>query len=180
MAQSLLSDTTSATAQQPKFSAKDGNVQAENSGNIPMQVSGGNSMVTSYARCCHPLPGEPIMGHLSAGKGLVVHRQECSNIAELASDPERVFPLTWADQVEGDFTVALRIEAQTQRGLIAELAELVTDAEANIERIGIEERDAHLAIVNLTLAVRDRIHLARIIKRMRNLLHVERITRVLS
>jgi len=180
VAQSLLSDTTSAMTQQPKFSAKDGNVQAENSGNSPMQVSGGNSMVTSYARCCHPLPGEPIMGHLSAGKGLVVHRQECSNITELASDPERVFPLTWADQVEGDFTVALRIEAQTQRGLIAELAELVTDAEANIERIGIEERDAHLAIVNLTLAVRDRIHLARIIKRMRNLLHVERITRVLS
>lgn len=120
------------------------------------------------------------MGHLSAGKGLVVHRQECSNLTELASDPERVFPLTWAEQIEGDFTVALRIEAQTQRGLIAELAELVTDAEANIERIGIEERDAHLAIVNLTLAVRDRIHLARIIKRMRNLLHVERITRVIS
>ncbi|TVU71884.1 MULTISPECIES: RelA/SpoT family protein [Cobetia] len=180
VAQQLLSDGAPQNVNRQEFSAKDGNVHPEIDGTGPMRVSGGDSMVTSYARCCHPLPGEPIMGHLSAGKGLVVHRQECSNLAELAGDPERVFPLAWAEQVEGDFTVALRIEAQTQRGLIAELAEMVTDAEANIERIGIEERDAHLAIVNLTLAVRDRIHLARIIKRMRNLLHVERITRVIS
>lgn len=180
IAQQLLSDGTPQSPNRQKFSAKDGNVQPEGDGAGPMQVSGGDSMVTSYARCCHPLPGEPIMGHLSVGKGLVVHRQECSNLNELSGDPERVFPLAWADQVEGDFTVALRIEAQTQRGLIAELAEMVTDADANIERIGIEERDAHLAIVNLTLAVRDRTHLARIIKRMRNLLHVERITRVIS
>lgn len=75
-------------------------------------------------------------------------------------------------------SVALRIEIESRRGLVAELAGVVTDADANIERIGIEERDARLSIVNLTLSVKGRVHLARIIKRIRNLPNVGKITRM--
>ncbi|GAB2787230.1 bifunctional GTP diphosphokinase/guanosine-3',5'-bis pyrophosphate 3'-pyrophosphohydrolase [Halomonas shantousis] len=144
----------------------------------PIQINGAEGMVLSFARCCHPLPGDPVLGHLSVGKGIVVHRHDCRNLDELRSDPDKLFALEWSKQIDQDFPVALRIEVETRRGLVAELASLVTDADANIERIGIEERDVHLSIVNLTLAVRDRVHLARIIKRIRNLPHVGRITRV--
>jgi len=144
----------------------------------PIVISGAEGMVIKFARCCYPLPGDPVIGHLSVGKGIVVHRADCRNVAELKNDPDKVFALEWADDIAEDFPAALRLEVESRRGLVAELAALVTDAEANIEHIGIEERDARLSIVNLTLAVRDRVHLARIIKRLRNLTHVGRITRL--
>ncbi|GEK47222.1 guanosine-3',5'-bis(diphosphate) 3'-pyrophosphohydrolase [Bisbaumannia pacifica] len=147
-------------------------------GNSPVVISGAEGMVIKFARCCHPLPGDPVLGHLSVGKGIVVHRADCRNLNDLKGEPEKLFPLEWSETIAEDFPVALRIEMETRRGLVAELASLVTDADANIERIGIEERDARLAIVNLTLAVRDRIHLARIIKRIRNLPQVGRVGRV--
>lgn len=144
----------------------------------PMVISGTEGMVLSFARCCHPLPGDSIIGHLSVGKGIVVHRNVCRNVRELRSDPDKLLALEWAKEISGDFPAALRIAMETRRGLVAELAGLVTDAEANIERAGIEERDARLSIINLTLSVRDRVHLARIIKRIRNLPHVDRINRI--
>ncbi|MFG6176376.1 RelA/SpoT family protein [Halomonas sp. THAF12] len=144
----------------------------------PIVISGAEGMVIKFARCCHPLPGDPVIGHLSVGKGIVVHRVECRNLAELRSDPDKLFALEWSEQSDEDFPVPLRLEIESRRGLVAELASLVTDADANIERIGIEERDARLSIVNLTLSVRNRVHLARIIKRLRNLSHVGKITRL--
>ncbi|SHK94425.1 RelA/SpoT family protein [Halomonas caseinilytica] len=144
----------------------------------PIMISGAEGMVIKFARCCHPLPGDPVIGHLSAGKGIVVHRADCRNLAELRSDPDKLFALSWSDQIDEDFPVPLRLEVESRRGLVAELASLITDADANIERIDIEERDARLSIVSLTLAVRDRVHLARIIKRLRNLSHVGKITRL--
>ncbi|WP_442488347.1 RelA/SpoT family protein [Halomonas litopenaei] len=141
-------------------------------------ISGVEGMVIKFARCCHPLPGDPIIGHLSVGKGIVVHRAECRNLQELKSDPEKLLTLNWSDTIDEDFPVALRLEVESRRGLVAELAGLITDADANIERIGIEERDARLSIVNLTLSVRNRTHLARIIKRLRNLSHIGKISRL--
>ncbi|WP_081194969.1 RelA/SpoT family protein [Halomonas sp. BC1] len=141
-------------------------------------ISGGEGMVINFARCCHPLPGDPVVGHLSVGKGLVVHRSECKNLSERKNDPEKLFALEWSENIDEDFPVALRIEIESRRGLVAELAGLVTDADANIERIGIEERDARLSTVNLTLSVKGRVHLARIIKRIRNLPNVGKITRM--
>jgi GTP pyrophosphokinase len=147
-------------------------------GNTPVVIDGTEGMALSFARCCHPLPGDSVIGHLSVGKGIVVHRISCRNVAELRSEPDKLLALQWSSEISGDFPVALRLDMQTRRGLVAELASLITDAGANIERIGIEERDARLSIVNLTLAVQDRVHLARIIKRLRNLPRVGKIQRV--
>ncbi|GHC22759.1 guanosine-3',5'-bis(diphosphate) 3'-pyrophosphohydrolase [Kushneria pakistanensis] len=142
-----------------------------------MAITGARNMVISFARCCYPLPGDTIVGNLSAGRGIVVHRSECGNLEDCREDPEKCFPLQWSDNVEDDFPVGLRLEIETRRGLVAELASLINDAEANIERINIEERDERLSIVNLTLSVRNRVHLARIIRRMRNLVYVGRVSR---
>ncbi|MDR5899430.1 bifunctional (p)ppGpp synthetase/guanosine-3',5'-bis(diphosphate) 3'-pyrophosphohydrolase [Halomonas vilamensis] len=152
-------------------------VPAQAASSQPVVISGSEGMVTSFARCCHPLPGDAVVGHLSAGKGLVVHRAECKNVVDKA-DAEKLFALEWSEETDADFPVALRIEIESRRGLVAELAGLVTDADANIERIGIEERDARLSTVNITLAVKGRVHLARIIKRLRNLPNVGKITRL--
>ena len=143
----------------------------------PLAIRGTEGLVLSYARCCTPIPGDPIVGHLSAGKGMVVHRETCKNIAEFRQNPEKCIPLTWSKDIEGEFHVDLRIELAHQRGLIASLAGAISDADANIERISVDERDGRMSIVQLGVSVRDRVHLADVIRKLRALSGVSRLTR---
>jgi len=134
----------------------------------------------SYAKCCHPIPGDPIIAHISSGRGLVVHTDDCNNIAEFRDDPEKFVAAAWDPDVTGEFSVELRVELENERGIIAVLATTITSTEANIERISTEERDAHFSIVNLLLNVRNRIHLANVLKKVRLIRAVTKVTRVKS
>ncbi|TWI57585.1 guanosine-3',5'-bis(diphosphate) 3'-pyrophosphohydrolase [Pseudomonas duriflava] len=146
----------------------------------PLAIRGTEGLVLSYAKCCTPIPGDPIVGHLSAGKGMVVHLETCKNIAEIRQNPEKCIPLTWAKDVAGEFNVELRVQLEHQRGLIALLATTVTSADANVERINMNERDGRISVVQLVVSVHDRIHLARVIRKLRTLSGVASITRVRS
>lgn len=146
----------------------------------PLAIRGTEGLVISYAKCCTPIPGDPIVGHLSAGKGMVVHLDTCRNISELRDTPDKCIPLSWAKDVSGEFNVELRVELEHQRGLIALLAGAVASADGNIEKIGMDERDGRTSVVQLVVSVHDRIHLARVIKRLRTISGVLRITRVRS
>ncbi len=144
----------------------------------PLVIRGTEGLVLNYARCCTPIPGDLIVGHLSAGKGMVVHRDSCKNISELRNNPEKCIPLTWAKDIDSEFNVELRIELAHQRGLIALLAGTISEADANIDKINVDERDGRISIIHLGISVRDRVHLARIIRKLRGLAGVSRITRM--
>ncbi len=144
----------------------------------PLAIRGTEGLVLSYAKCCTPIPGDPIVGHLSAGKGMVVHLESCKNIAEIRNNPEKCVQLSWAKDVTGEFNVELRVELEHQRGLIALLASSVNAADGNIEKIGMDERDGRISVVQLVISVHDRVHLARVIRKLRTLMGVVRITRV--
>ena len=139
---------------------------------------GTEGLVLSYAKCCTPIPGDPIVGHLSAGKGMVVHLDNCRNISEIRHNPEKCIQLSWAKDVTGEFNVELRVELEHQRGLIALLASSVNAADGNIEKISMDERDGRISVVQLVVSVHDRVHLARVIKKLRALTGVIRITRM--
>ena len=143
----------------------------------PLVIRGTEGLVLSYARCCTPIPGDLIVGHLSAGKGMVVHRDSCKNISEFRNNPEKCIPLTWAKDIDGEFNVELRIELAHQRGLIALLARTISEADANIDKINVDERDGRISVIQLGISVTDRVHLARIIRKLRALHGVARITR---
>ena len=151
--------------------------EAATSDESPLAIRGTEGLVLSYARCCTPIPGDPIVGHLSAGKGMVVHLESCRNIAEIRHNPEKCVQLAWAKDVNGEFNVELRIELESQRGLIALLATHVNAADANIEKISMDERDGRTAVVQLVVSVRDRIHLAHVIRKLRKLAGIIKITR---
>jgi guanosine-3',5'-bis(diphosphate) 3'-pyrophosphohydrolase len=151
--------------------------EAATSDESPLAIRGTEGLVLSYARCCTPIPGDPIVGHLSAGKGMVVHLESCRNISEIRHNPEKCVQLAWAKDVNGEFNVELRIELESQRGLIALLATHVNAADANIEKISMDERDGRTAVVQLVVSVRDRIHLARVIRKLRKLAGIIKITR---
>ena len=144
----------------------------------PLAIRGTEGLVLNYAKCCTPIPGDPIVGHLSAGKGMVVHLESCKNISDIRHNPEKCIALSWAKDVTGEFNVELRVELEHQRGLIATLAGSVAAADGNIEKIGMDERDGRISVVQLLVSVHDRAHLARVIKKLRTLKGVIRITRV--
>lgn len=144
----------------------------------PLAIRGTEGLVMSYAKCCTPIPGDPIVGYLSAGKGMVVHMESCRNIVDIRHNPEKCIQLNWAKDVTGEFNVELRVELEHQRGLIALLASSVNAADGNIEKIGMDERDGRISVVQLVISVHDRVHLARVIKKLRALKGVMRITRV--
>lgn len=144
----------------------------------PLAIRGTEGLVLSYAKCCTPIPGDPIVGHLSAGKGMVVHLENCRNISEIRHNPEKCIQLSWAKDVTGEFNVELRVELEHQRGLIALLASSVNAADGNIEKISMDERDGRISVVQLVVSVHDRVHLARVIKKLRALTGVIRITRM--
>ena len=126
-----------------------------------LAIRGSEGIVMNFAKCCHPIPGDPIVGHISSGRGMVIHTDDCNNIADVRDNQEKCLEVSWDPEVEGEFSVELRVELENQRGIIATLATTITGAEANIEKISTVERDARLSIVNLSINVKNRVHLAR-------------------
>ena len=146
----------------------------------PFAIMGTEGLVVTYAKCCRPIPGDPIMGHISAGKGIVIHAESCRNMQEKRQRPEETMPVRWDPNVDQDFSVELRIELKHEKGIIAILASTITNADANIDRINMVEHDAQLSTVNIVLSVRDRVHLAKVIKRLRSVRSINKISRTRS
>jgi len=145
-----------------------------------LAIRGSEGMVINYAKCCHPIPGDVILAHISSGRGMVVHSHDCNNIADIRDNPEKCVPVSWDQEVEGEFSVELKVELENQRGIVASLATTITGVEANIEKISTVERDARFSIVNLSLSVKNRVHLAQVMKRVRLIKAVQSIVRVKS
>ncbi len=153
------------------------NLQESGEKDAALAIHGAEGMVMSFAKCCHPIPGDHIVGYISSGKGMVVHLESCNNVAEVLNDPKKHLALRWDPVVEGEFPVELRVEIEHQRGLIATLANVITSSEANIDKISTADRDAQFSIVNLTINVRNRIHLANVMKKVRVIKSVIKVSR---
>jgi guanosine-3',5'-bis(diphosphate) 3'-pyrophosphohydrolase len=143
----------------------------------PLAIKGTEGIVVTYAKCCRPIPGDPIGGVVERGHGLVVHIEQCPNLESYRDNPDKYVSLRWEEQVHGDFPVDLRIEILNQRGSLARLALAISDSESNIENINAEEFDGRYFSVSLTITVRDRIHLARVLRKIRNAKNVIRVIR---
>jgi len=143
----------------------------------PLMIDSSDGLVISFARCCRPIPGDPIIGHISTGKGLVVHRDNCRNLGDLRDTPEKANTVNWAPIVTGEFLVDVRVEVQSERGIIATLATRISELGANIEHINVDERDAHNSVITLCIGIHNRVHLANIMRRVRALRSVIKISR---
>ena len=141
-------------------------------------ITGAERGVVSFAQCCMPIPGDEIMGYHTAGRGIVVHRLECPNVAEYRKSPERWVQIGWDRQVSGDFDAALRIEVENRPGVLAQVAASIAHAESNIDRVEYLERDTRIAVIRFAIEVADRKHLAEVIRRIRRLNVVHGVQRI--
>jgi guanosine-3',5'-bis(diphosphate) 3'-pyrophosphohydrolase len=132
-------------------------------------INGTERGVVSFANCCQPLPGDEIMGYHTAGKGIVVHRLDCPNVAEFRKSPERWIPIDWDEAVTGDYDAALLIDVENRTGVLAQVAAAVAQAKSNIDRVEYLERDINAAVLRFSIQVRDRNHLAEVMRRLRRL-----------
>ena len=146
----------------------------------PLAIRGTEGMVVNFAKCCRPIPGDRIVGFVSAGRGIVIHTEGCKNIADYRGKPEKWVDVEWERTVSGEFTAELRVEVANQRGVLATVAAAIADMGSNIENVGVEERDGLSTSIAFTITVRDRQHLARVMRRIRHIPLVLRISRAKS
>lgn len=143
----------------------------------PIVIDSSEGQVVHFGNCCFPIPGDPIVGHFSSGRGLVVHRDDCPNLEDIRNRSEDCVPINWAKDIEGDFQVELWVEVDMFRGVVAQLAARITDGAAGIETISIEERSASISILKIMLRVTDRVHLANIMRLIRLEPYVNKLRR---
>jgi GTP diphosphokinase / guanosine-3',5'-bis(diphosphate) 3'-diphosphatase len=131
-------------------------------------ITGAERGVLSFGNCCYPVPGDEIFGYLSSGKGIVVHRIECPNAPEYRKTPERIVAIGWDREVSGDYRARLRIVVDNKPGVLATVAAAIAERDSNIENVEYQERDQQTSTLMFIIEVRNRKHLAAVMRRVRN------------
>jgi GTP pyrophosphokinase len=140
-------------------------------------IKGTEGMLVHYARCCHPIPGDPIVGTFNPGKGLVVHRTCCPNLNRERKNAENWVEVQWEDEVQGEFAVGIRMEVNNRPGVLATTASIIAENESNIESVRADDNDGYYSVQDFVITVRGRQHLARIMRSLRTQPAVIRISR---
>jgi (p)ppGpp synthase/HD superfamily hydrolase len=146
--------------------------------NIPLTIKGTEGMVVTLARCCHPIPGDSIVGYFNRGKGIVVHHHKCGNSTDVRKKQATWLDVKWSEDAKGDFSVEIRLEVKNQRGTLASIAGIISKMESNIEAVNVINQDAEVSIDLITLSVQNRVHLAAIMRQLKKLSIVLKLTRI--
>ena len=152
--------------------------QRADSNTAKLPIKGTEGMVISFAKCCRPIPGDGIQGFLSAGRGLVIHRSSCSNTRAYGRTADKWIQVEWDTAIKGEYPVVVATEVIDKRGVLAMIASIISELDSNIENINFKDRDGRNTYIDFTVSVRDRKHLAEIIRNLRNRALVIRVRRL--
>ena len=140
-----------------------------------LAIEGTEGLVLDYGRCCHPIPGDEIRGHVSVGRGIVIHRIECNHAK---ARPQDWVPLVWSDKVQGDYLCELVMRAENKRGLLARITAEISGAESSIENVQMPDRAGGEAVeMRFVITVRNRVHLAKVMRKLRRIDGIARVSR---
>ena len=153
----------------------------EHKSSAPIIIRGSEGMAVQFAHCCHPIPGDPIIGLINKGQGMLIHTHDCPVIAKTRSDPDKVFDVEWAPETKKLFDVNIRITVINQRGVLAKVAAEIAASDSNIDNVAVApDSGDQYATMHFTLQVSNRLHLAKILRKLRSIPEVVRIARVNS
>ncbi len=161
----------------PSAQAEWAKSQPSTAAHTPLAVAGTEGLLVSYARCCFPIPNDPILAFLSAGRGIVIHRETCANVEDYRKHPEKWLPVTWEQKISRTFQTEIRVEAVNRVGLLAALSAAIAGTQTNISHVTLEQREPETIMVVFVLEIADRNHLAqvlRVLRRMPEVLSVDR------
>ncbi len=143
----------------------------------PLAIAGTEGLVVSYARCCFPIPFDPIIAFLSTGRGVVIHRASCGNLAGWHKQPDKWLPVSWQKGTDRTFDSELKVEVQNRPGVLAAVAAGIAATETNIGHLAVVEHDPGSAMITLELQVHGRTQLAKVIRALRSMPEVLSVTR---
>jgi len=146
----------------------------------PLAIAGTEGLVVTYARCCFPIPNDPILASLSSGRGVVIHREACGNLASFRKQPEKWISVTWQPATDRLFHVEIRVEVTNRMGVLAQVASAIAGTQTNIDRVSVVERDVDTSTLIFELLVHDRKHLATVIRAVRTMPEVLKVIRTLA
>ena len=145
--------------------------------NENISIKGTEGLVLNYAKCCRPIPGDEIIGQTSSGNGFVVHRSVCHNIKKSRSN--KIF-IEWADDIFGEYQTQIRVYSEKQRGVLANVAGVISRLSCNIENVKFDEVQNPYASFVFTIDVRNRKHLANVIKDLKKLKNINKVMRTVG
>jgi len=148
--------------------------------NIPLEINGSEGLVVNYGTCCRPIPGDSVIGHFTTEKGMVVHQERCKNILSIREDPTQCFPVNWQPKISKTFSAEIKVSASDQPALLSTVASSIANTNTNIGSINSKERIVGNIDLHLTLEVKDRIHLSKVMRKIRTLKAVSSVTRIHS
>jgi len=143
----------------------------------PLIIKGTEGMVVTIAKCCRPIPGDPIVGYFNPGKGIVVHHHECRNSTDERKKSTDWLDVEWSQDTTGEFPTEIRIEILNQPGTLATIASTISKMDSNIENVILSDQDERVAVDFITLTVKNRVHLANIMRQLKKLFIILKITR---
>ncbi len=146
----------------------------------PLAIAGTEGLVVSYARCCFPIPFDAIVAYLSSGRGVVIHRDNCSNVAAFGKQPDKWISAVWQKDQQRPFTAGLVIEVTNRMGILAEVATRIASEQSNISHVNVDSSQGDQSTILFEVQVRDRGHLARIIRAIRGMPDVMKVERSLA
>lgn len=141
-------------------------------------IAGTEGMVVTYARCCLPIPGDDVMGYLSSGRGIVIHRNKCGNLINFRKQPEKWIAVSWEETIDREFSSQIHVDTQSKPGVLAEVAATIADSGSNIEQVSVLGRHEDCSVLSFILQADNRVHLAQIMRKVRNMKNVIRVVRV--
>ncbi len=132
-----------------------------------LPIKGADGVLITFAKCCRPIPGDPIVAHVSPGKGLVVHHESCRNIRGYQKEPEKFMPVEWDKVTDQEFVAEIKVDMFNHQGALANLTAAINTASSNIQSLNTEERDGRVYSAFIRLTANDRVHLANIMRKIR-------------
>jgi RelA/SpoT family (p)ppGpp synthetase len=146
----------------------------------PLAIAGTEGLVVSYARCCFPIPFDAIVAYLSSGRGVVVHRENCSNVAAFGKQTDKWIPAVWHKEQQRLFNAGLIIEVANRMGILAQVATRIAAEQSNIIHVNVDSSQGEHSTILFEVQVRDRAHLARLIRAIRDMTEVMKVERSLA
>ncbi|HTS52016.1 MAG TPA: bifunctional (p)ppGpp synthetase/guanosine-3',5'-bis(diphosphate) 3'-pyrophosphohydrolase [Burkholderiales bacterium] len=145
----------------------------------PVIIRGSEGMALQFAKCCHPIPGDPIIGFIKTGRGMIIHTHDCPVVAKTRKDPDKWLDVEWAPDTKKLFSVNIKLVVSNQTGVLAKVAAEIAGNGSNIENVSLEPGDSSLYTdIHFTLQVSNRLHLAHIMRGLRRHPEVIRISRL--
>ncbi|MFC0179684.1 bifunctional GTP diphosphokinase/guanosine-3',5'-bis pyrophosphate 3'-pyrophosphohydrolase [Thorsellia kenyensis] len=132
-----------------------------------LPIKGASGILLNFAKCCKPIPGDPIIAHVSAGKGFVIHHAGCRNFRQSDKDNDKFMEVAWDKEQTQEFVTELKIELINQQGALANLISIISGADSNIVHLNTEEKEGRIYIIYMHIMVKDRVHLANIMRKVR-------------